>query len=160
MQGWRLAGLAATLLAGCNEDAPGMAAEPAEVAPVVPVERALAGVDVPTLDPAAMSEAEIREGLGSGPRCEFRYTAQGEPVLAVATGPDGAPTGAVVKLGGDLVLLDPVDSGAPEGEIRLAAGEARAALRPLAAEAGEADMVFEVGNELRAGYRGFLDCTR
>ena len=64
----------------------------------------------------------------------------------------------MVELGGDLVPLDRVDSGAPEGEVRLAAGEARAALRPLTAEAGEADMVFEVGNELRTGYRAFLDC--
>ena len=155
-------------LAGCGQDgAPDddLAAVGApEVARVVPAEEALAGVHVPTLDPAVMNEAEIRAALGTDMACRFRYTAEGGPVLAVGLGPDGAPAAGVVKLGGALVVLSPVaGADAPEGAVVLAAGEARATLAPeggLGPDApdGEAEMVFEVSDELRAGYRGYLDC--
>ena len=61
----------------------------------------------------------------------------------------------MIKLGGGLVLLEPAEAEAPA--VALAAGEARAALAPLPGE-GQAEMVFEVGRELRAGYRGYSDC--
>ena len=88
-------------------------------------------------------------------------------MYAIAHALDGlswAPAAGVVKLGGALVVLSPVaGADAPEGAVVLAAGEARATLAPeggLGPDApdGEAEMVFEVGDELRAGYRGTLDC--
>ena len=171
MRGPLASGLALALLAGCEkDDAPDddlAAIQAPEIARVVPAEEALAGVHVPTLDPAVMDEAEIRAALATDAACRFRYTAEGRPVLAVEAGPDGAPVEGVVKLGGDLVVLRPTAPGAavdaPEGAVVLAAGRARATLAPdgglrVGAAGREADMVFEVDGDLRAGYRGYFGC--
>ena len=147
--------MAAALLAACEEGErlEPMAAE--EPAPVVPAAEALAGVHVPTLDPARLSGVEIEAALGAGAACVFRYTEGSGPVLALAARPGAEAAGGVVKLGGGLVLLEPAEAETPA--VALAAGEARAALAPLPEE-GQAEMRFEVGRELQAGYRGYSDC--
>lgn len=165
--------LALGLLAGCGQsDAPDDKLRPAgspQVARVVPVEEALAGANVPTLDPHTMVAAEIGEVIGEGPRCEFRYTGAGGPVLAVTMTPDGAAGRGIVKLNGNFVLLDPTtgDGAAPEAGLRLGATPVRATISPDrsdepeeldGARRQEAEMIFEVGERLRVGYRGFLDC--
>ena len=123
----------------------------------MPVKEAIDGAHVPFLDPAGTDDAEIRKGPRDA--AALRVPLHLDRRSGAGRG-DGARRHPDRGLEGDLARLDRVDSGAPEGEIHLAAGEARAALRPLTAEAGEADVVFAVGDELRAGYRGFLDCTR
>lgn len=150
------------LLAGCGErqaaDDELHPARPEEVARVEPAERALAGAHVPTLDPAWMSRAEIVKALGEGPRCEFRYASSGEPVLAMKAA-EGKPGDGVVKLNGSLVMLKPEPAG---DRIVLAAGEVRLTLAPEAAAGGrqvEADVVFQVGNRLEAGYSGYYSCA-
>jgi len=79
------------LLAGCDgSGAPDDVVEhprAAEIARIVAAEEALANAVVATLDPHTMSDAEIRKALGTGPRCEFRYTNSGKPVLAVGAHP-------------------------------------------------------------------------
>lgn len=102
-----------------------------------------------------MSGAEIEVALGAGAACVGRHTEGSGPVLALAARPEAGPAGGVVKLGGDLVLLGPAEAETPA--VALAAGEAQAALAPLPGE-GQAEMVFELGRELRAGYRGYFDC--
>lgn len=142
----------------------------AEIARITPAEEALANAQVPKLDPATMNDAEIRKALEAGPRCQFRYTSSGRPVLVVSAQPGGPGLGGVVKLNGHLVPLQATPAeggGVPPGSLLLTAGPIRVTVTPdggeQAAEAGvmprrEASMVFEVGQELKAGYRGYLGC--
>lgn len=159
--------LVAVLSAACSEnEAPDDEITPAraaQIARIVPVREALAGAHIPTLDPAVMNEAEIEKALGTGPRCQFRYTSAGKPVLALRAAPDGEAGVGVVKLNGSLIVLpaEPVD-----GRIVLGAEAVRLTLSPdgginAAAEEHrqEADLVFEVGSSLRAGYRGYYECV-
>jgi hypothetical protein len=162
------------LLAGCDgNDAPDDVVQhprAPEIARIVAAEQALANVELAKLDPATMNDAEIRQAIGTGPFCLFRYTSSGKPVLAVGAQPNGAPLGAVVKLNGNLVRLDATGAegtGGTADSLRLAAGPMRIMVTPDPGEGGdeadrvrrrEADMVFEVGESLRAGYRGYLRC--
>lgn len=159
-------------LAGCDDSGlPDDELQPArapEIARIVPAGEALAGAHIPTLDPARMNDAEIQKALAGEVRCEFRYTSGGRPVLAVEALPNGAVAEGVVKLNGSLVMLQPAAAEAgrdvPEGGFRLVAGDIRATIMPGIGpapdgEAREADMVFEVGESLRAGYRGYYSCA-
>ena len=163
--------LALAALAACGQsEAPDDATRtpPPEAASMLPVEEALAGAHVPTLDPATMVEAEIRAALGSRARCEFRYTTAGKPVLAVAAQETG-PASGVVKLNGHMVALQAarLGAGAAEGGFRLEADPVLLTIPPEpSAEAEEQDsglrreatLLFELGERLRVGYRGYLDC--
>lgn len=168
--------LALGLLAACGEsEAPDddlSAVKAPEVARVVPAGEALAGAEIRKLDPAKMNDAEIRGLLGAGPYCAFRYTSDGAPVLAVGWTEGGAGAEAAVKLNGSLVAL----GGTPaDGSVTLSAQEVRLALSPdgplvpepspgSAGEASgeqepqEAELLFEVGEELTVGYRGYYTC--
>lgn len=141
-----------------------------EIPRIVTAEEALANTEVAKLDPAVMNDAEIRQLIGTGPHCVYRYTSSGKPVLAVNAPREGAPPGGGVKLNGHLVRLDAApegNAGAATERLRLAAGPIRIVLTPDAGERAEqgsgarreADMVFEVGESLRVGYRGYLGCT-
>ncbi|MDO9501411.1 DUF6692 family protein [Falsiroseomonas sp.] len=159
------------LLAGCDgSDAPDdlvRHARAEEITRITPAAEALANAVVATLDPSTLNDAEIRAVIGTGPRCEFRYTSAGRPVLAVAAQPEGQPLGGVVKLNGHLVRLEAEPaSGAtatPE-RLLLTASPVRMSIMPFVAAEGstagrrEADLVFEVGEALRIGYGGYLSC--
>jgi hypothetical protein len=117
-----------------------------------------------------MHEAEIRKALEPGPWCNFRYTTSGKPVLAFNVQSDGQASSGVVKLNGHLVVLKPASSaGAAEGngELRLLADPVHMSVIPDArnqaiednARRKEANAIFEVGESLKVGYRGYLDCT-
>lgn len=143
-----------------------------EIPRITPPKEALAGAHVPTLDPATMHEAEIGKVLEAGPRCDFRYTSTGKPVLAISMPPEGPASRAVVKLNGHLIVLEPAPNAAGGEGIKLismVADPVRMTLMPDQRERTggrdtvrrrEADAVFEVGQSLRVGYRGYLDCTR
>lgn len=162
------------LVAGCKEnEAPDddlTSIRAPEIARIVPAQEALAGANIPTLDPAPMNDAEIRKALGAGPLCEFRYTAAGRPVLAVSTQPDRAPRGGFIKLNGSMVPLSPAPvEGASEAAsaLLLVADPIRMTVAPDGAEQTsddtggqrrEANAVLEVGQSFRVGYRGYLDC--
>jgi hypothetical protein len=167
--------LAVGLLAACgDEQAPDdalTAIKAPEITRIVPTKEALIGAHIPTLDPATMQEAEIRKALEAGPRCEFHYTTRGKPVLAIGLRPDGSTSGGVVKLNGSLIALSPAsDSPSSNGDngFSLAADPIRMTLTPDAGvqvierpnvRRREANATFEVGQSLRVGYRGYLDCT-
>jgi hypothetical protein len=171
---WHLL-LAVVLLVACTEsDAPDddlTSIHPPDIARIVPAGDALDGAHVPTLDPITMNDAEIAKSLPEGPRCDFRYTTAGAPVLAVRVEPAGAARSAIVKLNGHLVPLEPapIDAGTTSDDRLLVAAEPiRIVVQPDPAapwktrqgvQRRQADMIFEVGEKLRAGYRGYLDCA-
>lgn len=165
------------LLMGCGEaDAPDdalRAIRAPEIVRIETVQAVLDGAHVPTLDPGTMNDAEIRRAIGAGPRCEFRYTSTGRPVLAV--GVDETTPRGVLKLNGSLIVLDlaPMALAAAEGgsvpsdDVVLVAEPIRVLVTPLSGELNEindglpsreATMVFEVADSLKVGYRGYLEC--
>lgn len=161
---------AATLLASCGQnqapdDAP---APPPEIVRVEPAAQALAGAHVRTLDPATMSDAEILKVLGPRPHCTFRYTGSGKPVLVAGLDAGGSADVGVVKLNGKLVSLQPdrAAAGLKPGGFVLAADPVRLRVQPdrpvnssgQAGERTEAELLFEVGRELKVGYAGYLEC--
>ena len=155
------------VLAACGDDpAPDDVTAPVhapDIARVLPAREALSGAHIPTLDPAEMVAAEIEKVLGPGPRCEFRYTSEGRPVLAASTAAGAETPPGVVKLNGQLVPLqrEPADA----QSIVLGSGRVRLSVTPDGgAPAGdarqrEANAMFQVGNSLRVGYRGYYHCT-
>jgi hypothetical protein len=161
--------LALGALAGCGEeDAPDddiSAIRPPEIARIAPANEAIAGTHIPTLDPATMVDAEIQKVLGVDPRCEFRYTSAGRPVLAARTPSNGDAAQGVVKLNGHLVALRPTST---DGALVLSADRIRLTITADdAGQAGglgdarrrEADLIFEVGDSVRVGYRGYYNCV-
>ncbi|MGJ3261880.1 MAG: hypothetical protein ACFE0R_01470 [Salinarimonas sp.] len=148
-------------VAGCSDaGAPDDIVDPARgdaVARIVPAAEALEGVHLPPLDPSTMTLAEIDAALDAPSSCLFRYTSAGGPVVATGLGPDGRPLQGVVKLAGNLVLLDaaPGETGA---EYRLEAGDIRIVVSPLEGDDRVAEMTFAVGEALHAGYRGYHAC--
>ncbi|WP_368744823.1 DUF6692 family protein, partial [Desertibaculum subflavum] len=132
-----------------------------EVPRIASAEEALAGAHVPTLDPATMNGAEIRAVLGAGEHCEFRYTSAGKPVLAFAPGRDGSATKGVVKLNGHLVALQAAST---TDEVVLSAEPIRMTLGPAGGQPAdgqlhEVNSVFQVGDALKVGYRGYYRCV-
>jgi len=157
------------LLAACDVDPRpddlGAARAP-QIVRLAPVEEALVNAQIPTLDPGTLNDARIREVIGAGSRCEFRYTQAGRPVLAFGAPPEGGSLGGVVQVNGHLVRLD-AQPAAPSGLLLLTAGPVRLTVSPDGGAGNvaagnvtrrEADLVFEVGEELRVGYRGYLSC--
>ena len=153
---------APAVLAGCGESAaPDDVVNPPraeEIAPIVPAGEAVSGADVPTLDPATMVDAEIAKVLGGPPGCTFRYTSAGKPVLALGAG--NGPIAGAMKLNGKMLKLSATSS---EGTYR---GEEPPVRFSMTAEGDprsgfvEAEMDFEIGDQLRVGYRGYFECAR
>lgn len=163
------------LLAACGQNAaPDDEIQPArapEIVRIAPAQEALASSVLSTLDLATMNEAQIRSVIGEGPRCEFRYTSAGKPVLAVDMRAGETIASGIVKLNGKLVVLspEPVDGPlAQKGEFQLAADTIRVTVAPLptqgqeqdGARRSEAKLIFEIGRDLRIGYGGYLTCGR
>ncbi|MGE0370685.1 MAG: DUF6692 family protein [Gammaproteobacteria bacterium] len=169
--------LAAVLggLAACDQDdAPDDVIQHPQasgIARIASADEALANAQIARLDPATMNDAEIRKAVGTGPRCVFRYTSEGKPVLAVSSQPDGSPRVGVVKLNGYLVRLDAAADEEPAragDTLRVIAGPIRMTISPDPREAAadgngvqhrETDMVFEIGESLRVGYHGYVGCA-
>lgn len=156
--------LAVALLAGCSRNyAPDDANDPAlgtEVARILPASEVLAGASIPSLDPSTMDDVQIDEVIGAGARCTFHYTSTGKPILAITQSDVGAAAG-VVMLNGDLIPLEagPILDGAT---VVLGADPIRFTIFPVNATSvngrEQAELIFEVGDQLRVGYRGYYGC--
>lgn len=152
---------AALLIAGCsNRPAPDdrVGPPPRPTAPrLVDAALIVGGAHVPSLDPATMHDAEIERVIGGGPRCIFRYTSGGKPVLAIPARP-AAGAAAVIKLNGDLVALQRT------GRRAFASRPVSLTLSDLAETDGRRDrlrpatLVFRVGEDLQVGYGGYYSC--
>lgn len=166
-----VAACACALSGACSQNAaPDDATAPAPaIVRMETAEQALQGAHVPALDPQTMNDAEIRKLIGAGPHCSFRYTSTGKPVAVVGSNPGGRPAAGGVKLNGVLVALN-ADPGAASDIARgvvLVSGPVRLSIRPdpqssasTKPDAGlvEAEMRFEVDQQLKVGYAGFLEC--
>lgn len=165
---WKLlTPLAALLLTACGDPAPGegvkkplMSDPPPEV---VDARKAVHTPDIPTIDPQTLDAAEVDKVLGEGPRCIFAYTAESPPVVALQVTGDNAGQG-VVKIHGRLVKL--AAQRAEAGGFALSGDGMSVAIEPAAAaddarptELREADMLFELEQGLRVGYRGWYRCA-
>jgi hypothetical protein len=158
---------AALLLTACGDPAPGegvkkplMSDPPPEI---IGAREAVNSPDIPTIDPQTLDAAEIEKVLGAGPRCIFAYTAESPPVVALEVAGDNAGQG-VVKVHGRLVKL--AAQRAKAGGFALSADGMSVSIEPAAAagdamptELREADMLFELEQGLRVGYRGWYRCT-
>jgi hypothetical protein len=120
-----------SMLAGCGEsEAPDNEVNPLRthaITRVLPATEAITGANIPTLDPATMNDAEIQKALGAGPRCEFRYTMSGNPVLAVKAQSHTDASDGVIKLNTNLVVLK---SDVKDRDLVLLAEPIRLALAP------------------------------
>lgn len=166
--------LTSLALGACNRGDPGegkaLSERTAEVAKIIPAQDAISGAEVRKLDPSTMRSSEIRNSLDAGARCEFKYSSWGDPVLALRMGQNGAaPSRGVLKLNGKLVMLDPLPSTSGfEKGIELRADPVRVILSGISASGivlrpglgvQDADLLFEIGQELKVGYRGYLRCV-
>jgi hypothetical protein len=119
------------------------------------VDDALANTLVGTLDPAPMPEAEADRVLGTTAPCTFHRSPATDPILWASE--SGA---AAMKLNGVLIALQG-ESAPGEGATAFSAPGTRVTVRPLGDEADwrqNAELVFELEEGLRVGYRGFYAC--
>ena len=105
-----------------------------KAAPVVPAEEAIRNVHLAPLDPSPLDAAEVGRALGDGPRCMFRYTLAGGPVLVVGLN-DGRPAEAYLKLNGKLVRLAADDGSSTPA----ASGASRSPLSPCASRSSRSE---------------------
>ncbi|MBL0422522.1 hypothetical protein JI739_19405 [Ramlibacter sp. AW1] len=165
------AGVAVAFLAACGQsELPDDASTPPPaVARAASAKEALQGAHVRTLDPTTLRGAEVRKVIGARPHCTFRYTGSGHPVVVAGLRQDGSAELGVIKLNNQLVPLqpEPSTSGQAAAGFVLSSEPVRVSVRPLpnasasehaGAQRVEADMIFEVGQELKVGYGGFLEC--
>jgi hypothetical protein len=117
---------------------------------------ALANTLISQLDLAPMPEAEADRVLEAGARCTFNRSPEAEPILWAAQ--DGSE--AAMKLNGVLVPLQV--AGEPQnGAARFSAAGTTVSVRPLGDDADwrqSSELVFELDEGLKVGYRGFYGC--
>lgn len=143
-------------------------AEPAQVASL---DTALSRPEIAKLDPAPMHKSEYDNVLPRAPECRFSLTATSPPVL-VARAPAGQDIAAeaLTKISGILV---PLKAESPDGFQGLLSGPTLQAdgihmvVAPVRGEEPEtangsqrwrADLLFELEQGLKVGYRGFYFC--
>jgi hypothetical protein len=159
--------LAALLLTACGDPAPGEGVKTPPMSDpspkIVSAREAVNTPDIPTIDPQALDAAEIEKVLGAGQRCIFAYTAESPPVVALDVTGDNAGQG-VMKIHGRLVKLAAQRTEA--GGFALSGDGMSVNIEPASAandamptELREADMLFELEQGLRVGYRGWYRCS-
>jgi hypothetical protein len=121
------------------------------------VDDALSNTLISQLDLAPMPEAEADRVLEAATPCTFSRSPEADPILWVA--PEGGA--AAMKLNGILVTLEEAGE-AEAGGVALQAPGTTVTVRPLGDEAdwrADSELVFELDEGLRVGYRGFYDCA-
>lgn len=114
-------------------------------------------------DLESLTEAELRQTLGSGPVCRFAYAAGGAAVAAAA--PPGAEGGrGVIKLHGRLAAMIVRYRGSAAEGFELSGDDVTVVATPDETSAGsdarDAVARLRIGNELEVGYGGFYECTQ
>ena len=116
------------------------------------VEDALNNTLISRLDPSPVTAEDIAEIVTSGETCRFNRSPETDPVLwAAQDGSSGA-----MKLNGVII---PLQTNGVEGS--LSAAGVTMTVRPLGEDAdwrSDAELVFELEQGLKVGYRGFYSC--
>ncbi|MCB1342719.1 MAG: DUF305 domain-containing protein [Pseudooceanicola sp.] len=126
-----------------------------ETAQIVDADAALASEVPSTIAPEFLDPEAIAAAFPEGASCLFRYTGDSPAVLAIGTGRSG--TSALVKVSGDLVLLDGVQSGGTGRDF--ASGPLAVSVEPTG-DASLHDMAITSGKAYKAGFRGWFTCNR
>lgn len=139
--------------------APGSAMESVyEDPPAEPgsIEDALSNTLVSQLDLAPMPEAEADQVLKAPGQCVFNRSLESDPVLWASESGSAA-----MKLNGVLVALEANNSGPEGGAATYSAPGTTVTIRQLGEQADwrqNAELVFELDQGLKVGYRGFYSC--
>lgn len=134
---------------------------------VMSLSDALRSVQIASLDPEPIQQAEADKVVPEGPGCVFRRTAESDPILVVRAPSEATELAqGLMKLNGELVPLeaeagaDTLASGVVMGTEggRMAVTLAEEDAEPAVGERQEADLVFQLEQGLTVGYRGFYEC--
>jgi hypothetical protein len=136
----------------------------------VSLEEALRTTYLGKLHLEPLRSAEVDRLLEQGGGCVFLWTAASDPILAVRIASARPSVGrGIIKLNGRLVALRSASNVRPgnlaagtvmvaEG-IRVSVTSANAAEDSPGISARRADLVFELAEDRRVGYRGFYRCA-
>lgn len=120
------------------------------------IEDALSNTLVSQLDLAPMPEAEADQVLKAPGQCVFNRSLESDPVLWASESGSAA-----MKLNGVLVALEANNSGPEGGATTYSAPGTTVTIRQLGEQADwrqNAELVFELDQGLKVGYRGFYSC--
>lgn len=116
--------------------------------------------ELATTDLESLTDAELKQTLGTGPVCRFAY-APGDATVAAATAPGAGPSHGVIKLHGRLARMTVRYEAAG---FELSGDDVTLVAAPFEGagngESQEAEARLRIGNDLDVGYAGFYDCTR
>jgi hypothetical protein len=147
------------LLASIAEDGK-QPMSPKTPAPVVDsIEAALAGAEVPVLDPEFLTPENKSAALPEGAACTFVYTPASQPVLAFSSSSTGAL--AAIKLSGDVVRIEGDSLGgyaSGDLSLTLVGRDGREVAELTDIELPEVILELAISDELQAGYMGYLRC--
>lgn len=164
----------ALLLTACGDPAPGAGMKEPLMRPPLPEvvsgREAINSPDIASIDPQTLDQSEVDKVLGPGPFCNFAYTAESPPVVAIKHDGESGLARGVVKIHGKLVQLS---SEPMAGYSALGAGASLAAdnINVVVAlgkdgdvepngEKAIADLHFELAQGLKVGYRGWYTCEQ
>lgn len=120
------------------------------------IEDALSNTLVSQLDLAPMPEAEAGQVLKAPGQCVFNRSLESDPVLWASESGSAA-----MKLNGVLVALEANNSGPEGGATTYSARGTTVTVRQLGEQADwrqNAELVFQLDQGLKVGYRGFYSC--
>ena len=120
------------------------------------IEDALSNTLVSQLDLAPMPEAEADQVLKTPGQCVFNRSLESDPVLWASESGSAA-----MKLNGVLVALEANNSGPEGGATTYSASGTTVTVRQLGEQADwrqNAELVFQLDQGLKVGYRGFYSC--
>ncbi len=164
----------ALLLTACGDPAPSAGMEEpllrSPLPEVVSGREAINSPDIASIDPQTLDQSEVDKVLGSGPFCNFAYTAESPPVVAIKHDGESGLAKGVVKIHGKLVQLSSeplagfsaLGSGATltADNINVVVALGKDGDVEPNGEKAIADLHFELAQGLKVGYRGWYTCEQ
>lgn len=136
-----------------------------DLAKIVSAEQAIGTPEVNLLDAEFLNDEDISQLLSSGAVCQFRYTSESMPVLAV--GQKDGETSGLIKISGDLVRLESNGGAGDLSNVSLSDSGLSVTLQTVDksddfddknAALILTDMVLNLPDGQSIGYRGYYGC--